>query len=199
MAKTAQALFARRKWPSRLSPLIAMTDPKRTPDPAGLAKSLPEGSCLIYRHFGLPDHEEMAKHLRLVTLQRGQQLLIGNDPELAVQSGADGVHFRRDTAAEQTALWRRRCPDWIISKAGPKPFRKNADGLKPLDGLIVSSVFPSESPSAGTPIGIEEFRNICSALPVPVIALGGVNTRTAPELIGTGAAGLAAIGGLIRT
>ena len=199
MAKTAQALFARRELPSRLSPLIAMTDPERTPDPVQLAEILPQGSCLIYRHFGSPDHKEMAERLRLVTMQLGQQLLIGNDPELAVQTGADGVHFRRDTAPEQTALWRRRCPDWIISKAGPKPLRKNVDGLKPLDGMIVSSVFPSESLSAGTPIGIEEFRNICSALPVPVFALGGVNTRTAPELIGTGAAGVAAIGGLIRT
>ena len=199
MAKTAQALFARRKRPSRLSPLIAMTDPKRAPDPAGLAKSLPEGSCLIYRHFGLPGHKLEAETLRLITLGLGQQFLIGNDPDLAIQTGADGVHFRRSADMDEIHLWRRRCPDWIISKAGPKEPVINAEILAALDGLIISSVFPSESPSAGRPIGIGKFKEICASLPVPVFALGGVNTRTAPELIGTGAAGLAAIGGFVRT
>jgi len=67
-------------------------------------------------------------------------------------------------------------------------------GLSALDGLLVSSVFPSQSPSAGVPIGIESFSKLTRALPVPVFALGGVNKTTAPKLIGSGAAGLAGIG-----
>jgi len=72
-------------------------------------------------------------------------------------------------------------------------------GLSVLDGLLVSSVFPSQSRSAGEPIGVKRFAQSAQALPVPVFALGGVNKETAPKLIGSGAAGIAGIGFGVRT
>ena len=69
--------------------------------------------------------------------------------------------------------------------------------LDSLDALFISSLFPSQSPSAGTPIGIDAFHQSVRALPVPLFALGGITAGTALQLIGSGGAGLAAIGGLI--
>ena len=66
-----------------------------------------------------------------------------------------------------------------------------------LDGIIISSVFSSKSPSAGIPIGIEGLKRAVETLDVPVFALGGVNAQTAPDLIGSGAAGFAGVSGLI--
>lgn len=63
-----------------------------------------------------------------------------------------------------------------------------------LDGLLLSSIFPSQSQSAGDPIGVETLKEKTRKLPVPVFALGGVNNKTAPKLIGSGAAGVAGIG-----
>jgi len=65
--------------------------------------------------------------------------------------------------------------------------------LSTLDALLISSVFKSQSPSAGVPIGIEKFKALAKTLPVSVYALGGMNELTAPELIGSYAAGLAGI------
>jgi len=129
-----------------------------------------------------------------MTFERRQQFLIGNDPDLAIKVGADGVHFRRDSALTAPTLWRRRCPDWLITMAGVKNGDYSGD-LSVLDGLLVSSIFESQSPSAGEPIGIGALKTQVQALPVPVFALGGINAGTAKRLIGTGAAGLAAIGG----
>lgn len=170
-----------------------MTDPERVENPVAIAKNLPRGTAIIYRHFGQPDQ---AKALRKVTREREQQLLIGNDPELAAAIGADGVHFARDPYLKGPRKWRATHPDWIITMAG----LKSGDYLAPfatLDALFVSAIFPSRSPSAGEPIGITALKSRAAHLPVPIYALGGVNAATALELLNTKITGLATIEGLI--
>jgi len=170
-----------------------MTDPERVDNPVNIAKKLPHGTAIIYRHFGNPDQ---ADALRAVTRERHQQLLIGNDPELAAAIGADGVHFTRDPHLEGPRKWRAIHPDWIITMAA----LKSGGYLAPfaaLDALFVSAIFPSRSPSAGAPIGIAALKSRAAHLPIPIYALGGVNAATALELLGTQITGLAAIEGLI--
>ncbi len=58
---------------------------------------------------------------------------------------------------------------------------------------MISPVFPSRSPSAGAPLGPVRFAALVRRVKRPVYALGGVNTKTAPRLIGSGAAGIAAV------
>ena len=185
----------------RLSPLVLMTDPNAHEDVAAAARAMPKGAAIIYRHFGADKREAAAAELRHVTFARGQQLLIGNDPELAINCGADGVHFTRDAALIAPMLWRERCPDWLISMAGIKetdgPDMVDGDyidyggDLSVLDGLMVSSVFASESPSAGKPIGVKRLLSITAVLGAPIYALGGVNERTAEALEGCGLSGIA--------
>jgi len=170
-----------------------MTDPKRVPDVIKVAENMPRGTAIIYRHFGSAHRFVDAEALRQVTFKRGQQLLIGADPELAIEVGADGVHFRRNANLTAPMLWRQRCPNWILTMAGIKS-RDYEGELSVLDGLLISSVFPSQSPSAGPPIGIEKFSAMAHKLSIPIFALGGVNNKTAPKLIGSGAAGVAGIG-----
>jgi len=197
VAKTAQVLLKNRPRPSALSPYIFMTDPQRTPDAVAAARQIPEGATVIYRHFGAKGHRKTAKMLRHLTFERSQQFLIGHDPVLAIEVGADGVHFRRDAAVIEPALWRTRCPDWIITMAGLKGEQNYSGSLSVLDGLFLSSIFYSKSPSSGDPIGVERLSEVCAALGVPVIALGGINGRTATKLLGSGAAGVAGIDGLL--
>ena len=197
VSNAARTLLSGRPRPSALSPFVFMTDPQRVSDPVSAARHLPAGITIIYRHFGRESCQRIAEELRQVTFQREQQLLIGHDPALAISVGADGVHFRRDEAIRAPMIWRERCPDWIISMAGLKGDQAYSGDLSVLDGLFISSVFYSKSPSAGDPIGAKALTNICQALPVPVFALGGIKARTAPKLSATGAAGLAGIDGLL--
>ena len=170
-----------------------MTNPTRTENLLDVVARLPEGCAVIYRHFGAPKEAEA---LRDLTRAQDRQLLIGNDAELADKLGADGVHFSRDETLHGPIKWRAAKPDWVITMAGLKSGTYLAP-LDSLDALFISSIFTSQSPSAGTPIGTENLHRRAKALPVPIFALGGINAGTAPQLIGTGAAGLAAIGGLI--
>ena len=186
LIKTALSLSG-----SRLNPLVLMSDPDRTPDLLELVRRMPADSALIYRHFGEPDLET---GLRSLTNDRGIQLLIGNDPDLAAECGADGVHFSRRTDAATVATWRERQPDWIISAAAPKPWAIPYAAAD-LDAVFVSSIFASRSPTSGTPIGVSALRRITKDSPCPVFALGGINDQTAPSLVKTGIAGIAAIDG----
>ena len=170
-----------------------MTDPTRIENVAETVRRLLAGCAVIYRHFGDPKD---ALALREITAKQDRQFLIGNDPELADAIGADGVHFTRDAKLREPITWRAKRPDWIITMAGLKDGVYLAP-MDSLDALFVSSIFPSRSPSAGASIGTAALQDRTARLPVPVFALGGIDAGTAPHLIGSGAAGLAAIEGLI--
>ncbi len=184
------------KWDPVLPPLIFVTDPARTPDPCAIAAGLPKGSGVIYRAFGAPDALSTASALRSVADERGLILLIGADERLAVAIGADGIHLPERLIGQGPRLRARR-PDWVMTGAA-----HDARGLKRaeragLDAALTSPVFASRSPSANSQLGPMRFAGLVRGAHLPVYALGGVNYRTAPRLLSTGAAGLAAVDGLV--
>jgi thiamine-phosphate pyrophosphorylase len=195
LGKIACQLRAAAACPSRLSPLVFMSDPKRVTDLPKQLASLPPGCAVIYRHFGEPRRLITAKILRRITISRGQQLLIGGgDVALAEKVKADGVHFRRDAALKGPMKLRQDQPHLIITMAGLKSGDYSAP-LSFLDGLFISSIFPSQSPSAGPPIGIENLAKLSQNLKAPIFALGGVTPKTAPDLLKAHISGFAAIDG----
>ena len=80
-------------------------------------------------------------------------------------------------------------PQWILTAAAHGLAAVQAEA----DALLVSPVLPSNSPSAGAPLGVEAFTALVAAAKAPVYALGGVTARTAPRLADSGAFGLAGI------
>ncbi|MEP1229464.1 MAG: thiamine phosphate synthase, partial [Litorimonas sp.] len=148
--------------------------------------------------YGVDNRQKLASQLRSID---GLTLLIGNDPDLARIVGADGVHMPRVTSASEIDKIRNQHKDWIITQAAPKadsiidPADFNTANI---DALFVSPVFPSKSPSALNPIGIDALRSIAHNTSVPIYALGGISQETAPHLLKSGIAGLAAIEGIIK-
>jgi len=149
---------------------------------------------VVYRTFGDPRAEAVAKRLRMVTRMQGIRLLIGADDGLAARVNADGVHLPERLSHHISKL-RRRQPGWLISVAAHS--RAAVRRGRGADAIVLSAVFPSRSLSAGQALGPLRFAQLVRASRAPVIALGGVNKKNAPRLISTGAAGLAAIDGLM--
>ena len=158
-----------------------------------MIRRLPKGAAVIYRAFGDPGADDVAKRLRTVTRARGIRLLIGADDGLAVRVGADGVHLP-ERMAHRVLRLKLRQPGWLISVAAHS--RTAVCRGQSADAIVLSAVFPSRSPSAGQALGPIRFAQLVRTSRAPVIALGGVNKQNAPRLISTGAAGLAAIDGL---
>lgn len=170
--------------------LLFLTDPDRTPDPEAILRTLPPEVGVIYRPFGAPDAVEQGRRLVAIARARGLILLAGADPDLAEAIGADGLHLPERLADQLPAL-RAAHPDWVLTAAAHSLAAVQAAATA--DALLVSPVFPSNSPSAGAPLGLEAFTALVAASRAPVYALGGVTARTAPLLDSTGAAGLAGI------
>jgi thiamine-phosphate pyrophosphorylase len=181
---------------SRLPPLLILTDPSRTPDPLALAERLPEGAGLVYRAFGAADALAIASRLAQVAHRRGLVLLVGADEDLAAACGAGGVHLPERALASAPRL-RARHPGWLVTGAvhGPRAL-KRAETLG-LDAALLSTVFPSRSPSASRPLGVLRLAALVRGGRAPVYALGGVDGRTVRRLQATGVSGVAAVGAAV--
>ncbi len=168
-----------------------MTDP-RIGDVRPIARALPSQSAIIYRHFGHADRAAIADDLRQIAFGGDHLFLVGADPQLAIACGADGVHFPQNDVAD-AHIWKERIPEWFLSCAVHDMDSIIEANAAPLDAVILSPVFQSESPSAGTPLGVSGFINLASLSSHPVIALGGINRATLPHMSGSGAAGYAGV------
>jgi thiamine-phosphate pyrophosphorylase len=176
----------------RLPVLLVFTDPVRTPDVEALAARLPKGAALVYRSFGAPDAEATAKRLVAHAHARGALLLIGADPRLAAKVGADGVHLPERLASRAPAV-RSQNRRWIVTTAAHSATAARRARAAGADAAVVSAVFPSRSPSAGSHMGALRLAQIVRQAGLPVYALGGVNEATARRLKDLPLAGLAAV------
>ncbi|KCZ59963.1 hypothetical protein HY30_13110 [Hyphomonas chukchiensis] len=187
------ARIAAAHLPAGLPPVFFLTDPQRTPDPASIARTLPEGWGIIHRHFGAADASFVGAQLAAISRQRHLRLLIAADPQLALQVGADGVHWPHARLA-QSRQWKDRMGLMTASAHSPAELRAIA-GF-PIDAALVSAIFPSASPSAGKPLGAPALRRLGQSAPCPIYALGGVNAGNAGKVAPF--AGLAAVDGLMQ-
>lgn len=184
------ARVAARHLPAGLPPAFFLTDPARTPQPQQIAGGLPAGWGVIYRHFGAPEREQVARELRAICDRRKLILLIGADPHLAVKIGADGVHWPNRMQSEARKWSTRFKIQTLSGHSGDNPgqFR-----TIPVDAVLFSTVFRSRSVSAGPEMGALRFRHLAAGFPLPVYGLGGVNPENGRSIAGAG--GLAAIDG----
>lgn len=192
LSRTAARL---RPWLVRGKPLpnlLFFTDPARTPDPERVAELLPVGAAVVFRAFGAPDAGERGLRLREITRRRGLLLLVGADEALALDVEADGLHLPERLAADLPRL-RAAHPDWLFTIAAHAEAAARIGAAAGADALVVSSVFPSRSPSAGTPLGVDGLNRIVEAVKTPIYALGGVRADTVAQLADTGIVGIAAV------
>lgn len=171
-----------------LPALFFFTDPERTPNPEHVVRRLPRGTAVVYRHFGAADREVVARSLAQLCRTRGLALLIAADPDLALKVRADGVHW-----PENRLPVRRGDAARLVTAAAHSIESAERAASFGADACILAPVFPTQSTSGHRPLGVFRASQIARAARVPVIALGGVNHRTAFRLVGRGFAGLAAV------
>jgi thiamine-phosphate pyrophosphorylase len=166
--------------------LFFVTDPERTPDPCAIARRLPRGTAIIYRHFGAPERAQTARNLASIARSRGLVLLIAADPTLAQRVGADGVHW------PQARLPRTRSAGLVTAAAHDADSLTRAANLG-VDACLLAPVLPTNSSSGNAPLGLFRAGQLAQRSAVPVIALGGITADTAKRLAGRGFAGCAGV------
>jgi thiamine-phosphate pyrophosphorylase len=142
----------------------------------------------------------LAELLRLaVAASRGTRtsILVNERLDVALAAGASGVHLGETSLpVEAVAGWRRSAgrPEFLIGASCHSSETAQAAALAGADYIFFGPVFATPSKAAfGTPQGTERLREVCRAVRVPVLAIGGITLENAHSCFAAGAAGIAAI------
>ena len=185
---------------THLPHLYFMTDALRTPDPLQIASRLPRGTAVVLRHYNIQERYALAKKLKRVCQDKSLLLIIAEDARLAESVGAAGLHLPEWAVTRPQPGHRRWCrlSNRILTAAVHSSQALQRAQKMNVDAVLASPVFPTSSHPDRAATGVSGFARQSRSALVPVIALGGVTEVTAPRLIGTSCAGLAAIGSLSR-
>lgn len=127
----------------------------------------------------------------------GALILVNDRLDVAMATGAAGVHFgEKSLPVETMAAWRRATNrgDFVIGASCHSPEAARIAERSGADHIYFGPVFRTPSKAAlGPPQGIERLREVCRAVRIPVLAIGGVTAENAASCIAAGAAGIAAI------
>lgn len=197
LAEAARHLKPRR--PAHFLPrLILTTDSLRLPHPGIAIRNLPRGSAVIVRERHRETRAALARWIKPVCRCRGVRLLIANDWRLARALGADGLHLSEASVRRASRRWMSgRRPGWIVTSAAHSLRAVRLAAALGVDAVLLSPVFATRSHPGAPTIGPLRFARWVRDSPLPVYALGGIDVPGARRLRHSGAAGFAAIGGLL--
>ena len=133
-----------------------------------------------------------ARELLALCHRFGVPLILNDDPQLALEAGADGVHIGQEDMAYAQAR-KLLGPDKIIGVSAHNPREALAAQEAGADYLGCGAVFGSSTKDGVQTLTPEGLREICSTVKIPVVAIGGINETNLPQLKGCGAYGAAVI------
>lgn len=133
-----------------------------------------------------------AKEIKKLCHQYQVPLIINDSVEIALEADADGVHVGQDDTDIIEAR-KRLGPDKIIGVSAHNVAEAVTAWKNGADYLGSGAVFHTGSKDNVTPLDHEELKEICKAVPIPVVAIGGISEQNAMVLSGTGIDGIAVI------
>ncbi|GGE34074.1 thiamine-phosphate synthase [Agaricicola taiwanensis] len=122
-------------------------------------------------------------------------LIINDRVDVALAVDADGVHLGQDDMPAKEAralLGRERIVG--LSVGTMEELRASEDSLPYVDYVGIGPVRGTATkPGAGQAIGAEGFRAVRERIALPAVAIGGLRSSDAAELLAAGASGLAVV------
>ena len=188
----------------RLPRLYAIVDPLNTGrNPVALAEALLAGGarCLQLRLKPAASRDvlEAARAIHPLARAAGALFLVNDRPDIAMLAGADGVHLGQDDlppAAARRALGAGH----IVGVSTHDLDQVRAAVAAGADYIAVGPIYATTSKAGALPPrGLDLVRAARPLVPCPLVAIGGIDATTAPDVIAAGADAVAMIGALIRT
>lgn len=127
----------------------------------------------------------------------GRAVLIVNDRvDIAMLSGADGVHLGQDDLPLDEA--RRLMPGAIIGVSThniEEALRAERGGA---DYISFGPIFPTSTKTdADSPKGTWALKELASRVSLPIVAIGGITAESAPQVARAGASAVAVISDIL--
>jgi thiamine-phosphate pyrophosphorylase len=133
-----------------------------------------------------------ALSIKKLCREYGAPFVINDSVEVAIASGADGVHVGQSDM-EAGDVRAKIGPDKILGVSTETVEEAILAEKRGADYLGVGTVFPTGSKDDAIPVTHETLKAICDAVSIPVIAIGGITAGNLKELSGSGICGIAVI------
>jgi thiamine-phosphate pyrophosphorylase len=157
------------------------------------ARSAAEGGATViqWRLKDVPTLEvvERGRSTRSLCARHGLPFVVNDDVEAALMLGADGVHLGRSDGGADRAK-----EQGLMLGLSAASLDEASAAAQLADYVGAGPVWPTPSKlDADPPIGLDGLREICVAVDIPVVAIGGIDASNAGDCIRAGAAGVAVI------
>lgn len=179
-------------------PLMVITNRQMTVDlTATVAGALAGGArwvLLREKDMAPPARLDLARRLKGLTQRHAAHLGINGDAQAARSVSAEGLHLPGGQAPPSTGV------DGLLLGASVHDVPEAEAAVAAGAGyLLLAPIFATESKTLHRPpLGLEGLRSIAETVPIPVVALGGITPDRAAACLEAGAAGVAAMGTIMR-
>ena len=119
-------------------------------------------------------------------------LIINDNVDAALKSGADGVHVGIEDAPV-SKIRKRAGDDFIIGATAKTTEQAKAAEAAGADYLGVGAVFPSPTKKNAIRITPQDLIEICGSVAIPAVAIGGITEDNVSQIKGGGMAGVAVV------
>jgi thiamine-phosphate pyrophosphorylase len=182
--------------------LYAIIDPEHCDgrDPLWVADEVLHGGCaaLQLRAKALTDKHclRLARGMAERCAHHGVPFWMNDRADLALLCGASGLHLGQGDLSIEDA--RTLFPGQLALSTHSLTLAREAAGLG-VDAMGFGPIFDTTSKLNADPsVGLAALSEVCAAVSIPVIAIGGITLEHAPAVARTGAAYAAAIGAICR-
>ncbi len=151
-------------------------------------------TCVQLREKKLDDEAFLNEAIEICALCKryGVPFFINDNVEVAVKCHADGIHVGQDDM--EVSEVRKIVGDDMIIGVSAHSVEEAVKAVKNgADCLGVGAVFATSTKTDACVLSKETLRDICEAVDVPVVAIGGIGKSNISSLSGTGVDGVAMV------
>ena len=170
-----------------------------TPTLEEAVKQAVAGGCTMVqlREKALSSMEfyETALRVKAITEACKVPLIINDRVDIALAVNADGVHIGQSDLPARVV--RRLIGDKIMGVSASSTVEAALAAADGADYLGVGAMYPTGTKTDAALVTMAELQKICNAVTIPIVVIGGINTKTVPDFAGTGIDGLAVVSAVI--
>ena len=186
------------KFDEKMLLLYAVTDQAWVGEQTFLAQieaALKGGATIVQLREKKMDEDsfvEEAIQVRELCHKYGVPLIINDNVDVALKSGADGVHVGIGDAPV-AEIRRRVSADFIIGATCKTVEQAKIAEAAGADYMGVGAVFPSPTKTNAVRITNEQLCEIISSVSIPAVAIGGISHDNVCEIKGSRVSGVAVV------
>ena len=142
---------------------------------------------LRMKHAARDEILREAREMRRVTAGTDTLFIVNDDPSIAAEAAADGVHVGQDDLPPADV--RARYPSLkIVGLSTHNPAQVAASRAQPIDYIGVGPVYATPTKDIPDPtLGLETMRAMIAAAAHPAVAIGGIDATRLADVLAAGA------------